>query len=122
MKANRPQIQDPDGWYTAGVDKIFGYGIASTAKLDGNPYPEIVLMITHDSVASLSLAGRIYLLEHDGGIQWGPVYLQQLGSETPPPYDNVTITVDRDIDGEPVIGIQVNEQYLTLDRDGYLKK
>ena len=114
--------KDSDGKYTQGVDSMLATGITATANFGDEPLPVTILMITREYSPDTSLAGRIYQIERDGNIEWGPVYLYELMPETPATsYENAAITTDIDKEGQPVIGIRVDNKSVILDSDGYLK-
>jgi hypothetical protein len=112
-----------DGTYTQGLDALIGKGAYTAAKLNDEPMPEFVLLIMRAYSPALYIEGSVYLVEHDGKINWGPVYLRQLASEiSRASYERATVTADGDKDAEPVIRIRANDKDMILDKDGYLKQ
>ncbi len=81
-----------------------GLDFNAIGNLDDDPYPEVV----HVG------GGKIYLLEHDGEVKWGPVSLGSQGGGPP------TIA-DFDGDGEPEIGVASRYYYFVFEADGSLK-
>jgi hypothetical protein len=83
-------------------------GYNAVANFDDDPYPEIVL-VTHQ---------KVYLLEHDGTLKWGPAFLpgRDIANLGGPP----TIA-DMDGDGEPEIGVAGGYAYAVFETDGTLK-
>lgn len=80
-------------------------GYNAVANFDDDPFPEIVLVA----------AGAVYLLEHDGSVEWGPVSLPGGGTGGPP-----TIA-DYDSDGEVEIGVAGRNRYTVFETDGRIK-
>jgi hypothetical protein len=70
-------------------------------NFDTDPYPEIVVV----------RSGSIYLLNHDGTVKWGPVFLPGGGGGPP------TIA-DMDGDGVPEIGVAGASRYVAFRADG----
>jgi subtilase family serine protease len=91
-------------------------GVTAVGNLNDDPYPEIVLAI--DGNASTS--SQLYLLDHSGNIQWGPVYLSSYVTGTPWRPGHPLIA-DFDGDGNREIGVRTSEKYLIFDHDGILK-
>ena len=80
-------------------------GFNAVANFDSGPYPEIVLV---DS-------GKVYLLENNGSVKWGPVSLPGGGSGGAP-----TIA-DMDNDGELEIGVAGSVRYAVFETNGTVK-
>ncbi|MDX2507707.1 MAG: FG-GAP-like repeat-containing protein [Gammaproteobacteria bacterium] len=70
-----------------------------------------------DSLAEIVLVsgGRVWLLEHDGSVKWGPVSIPAGGIGGPP------TVADYDNDGEPEIGVAGASRYAVFETDGSLK-
>jgi len=114
---------DLDGRYTPGLDNILSSGIGTRAIFDEGSFPESVLLITAAYSPALYIEGSVYLIEHDGKIKWGPVYLKDLSPDFRTiTYANADIMANHDIDGEPLIIIRIHNKALALDKDGYLKQ
>ncbi len=114
--------KNEDGKYTQGMDEFLGKGKYAFATFSDQPVPEFVLLITQVYSPALYMEGSVYLIEHDGSIAWGPVYLNELMPDTPPAsHENAVLATDIDKEGTPEISVRVNEQSVKLDRDGYLK-
>lgn len=80
-------------------------GYNAVGNFDNDDMAEIVLV----------RAGKVWLLEHDGLIKWGPVTIPGGGVGGPP-----TIA-DYDNDGAPEIGIAGSSRYVVLETDGTVK-
>ena len=80
-------------------------GFNAVANFDDDAFPEIVLVEY----------GRVYLLNYDGSIKWGPVTIPHGGYGGPP-----TIA-DFDNDGEPEIGVAGAYRYVVFETDGSIK-
>lgn len=80
-------------------------GHNAIANFDADVDPEIVLVT----------AGRVYLLENDGTVAWGPVALPGGGAGGPP-----TIA-DYDGDGQPEIGVAGATRYTVFETDGSVR-
>jgi hypothetical protein len=88
-------------WQNNNLGGIGGQYVA-IGNFDADPFPEIV--IVND--------GRVWLLEHDGTIKWGPVAIPGGGFGGPP-----TIA-DMDGDGVPEIGVAGASRYVVFRADG----
>lgn len=77
----------------------------SIGNFDDDPYPEIVA----------NGDGKVWLLEHNGSIKWGPISLPGGGNGGP-----ATIA-DFDGDDEPEIGIAGGSRYVVFETDGSIK-
>lgn len=91
-------------WHAAGLPD----GFVAVADLDGDPWPEVVLVAQ----------GNLYALEHDGAPRWGPVALP--GGTTrnrggPP------MVADLDGDGAPEIGVAGGTRYTVFGADGSVR-
>ncbi|WP_162058781.1 carboxypeptidase-like regulatory domain-containing protein [Undibacterium sp. KW1] len=82
-----------------------GDGFTAVANFTGDRYPQIV------SVNS----GKVHLLDHNGAIIWGPVYLPGGG------HGGVPVIADMDGDGIPEIGIAGAFAYTVFGADGSIK-
>ncbi|MBD3320850.1 MAG: hypothetical protein GF350_07130 [Chitinivibrionales bacterium] len=81
-------------------------GLTAAGNFDDDIFAEIVLINRKNG-------GRIYLLEDDGTIKWGPVNFDGLGG---PP-----VIADIDNDGKPEIGTAGDNYYYAIEHDGSLK-
>lgn len=63
--------------------------------------------------------GKVWLLEHDGRLKWGPVRLPPGTSSRN--YGGPPTVADLDGDGEPEIGVAGGRFYTVLDTDGTVK-
>ncbi|HET8760141.1 MAG TPA: CARDB domain-containing protein, partial [Nitrospiria bacterium] len=104
-------------WRVSGVPD----GINAVANFDDDPAPEIVL-VTSGFVSGQPAGGKVYLLESDGTMRWGPIALrgleptaQSAGLGGPP------VVADFDGDGRADIGVSGFDRYFVLDRDGAVK-
>ena len=82
-----------------------GDGFNAVGNFDLDAFPEIVLVSD----------GKVYLLEHDGALVWGPAVLPGGGEGGAP------TVADVDGDGEPEIGVATGGAYTVLETDGTLK-
>ena len=80
-------------------------GLPALGNFDEDPFPEIVLVS----------GGQIYLLSHEGNVQWGPVAIPGGGAGGPP------TVADVDGDGEPEIGVAGATRYVVFETDGTVK-
>ncbi len=113
--------KDNDNRYTAETDTLLGTGAIAIKNLDDDQYSEIVLLITHVQSQPVYMEGSVYLLEHDGNVKWGPVYLNNLAPDAlSASYNGAKVKTDLDEAGEPLIIININDKDVILDRDGYL--
>jgi hypothetical protein len=80
-------------------------GYNAVANFDADDEAEIVLVS----------GGRVWLLEHDGTVKWGPVAIPGGGAGGPP-----TIA-DYDNDDQPEIGVAGASRYAVFETDGTLK-
>ena len=78
-------------------------GVAAAADVDGDGYPEIVLV-----------ANELWLLEHDGTVAWGPVDVPGAG------YPGPATVADFDGDGRPEIGVGDRLTYSVFEAYGSL--
>jgi hypothetical protein len=88
-------------WQNNNLGGIGGQYVA-IGNLDADPFPEIVVVNN----------GRVWVLEHDGTIKWGPVAIPGGGFGGPP-----TIA-DMDGDGVPEIGVAGASRYVVFRADG----
>ncbi|MGA1840051.1 MAG: PKD domain-containing protein [bacterium] len=77
-------------------------GLNAVADFDDDPFPEIVLVS----------GGRVWLLEHNGAVKWGPVSIPGGGNGGPP------TVADFDNDGEVEIGVAGASRYTVFDTNG----
>ena len=82
-----------------------GDGFPAVADFDDDPFPEIVVVSR----------GKVYLLEHDGTVKWGPITVPGGGNVGAP------TVADMDGDGEPEIGVAGAGRYVVLETDGSVK-
>ena len=80
-------------------------GYNAVADFDGDGYPEIVLVS----------GGRVWLLDHNMAVKWGPVSIPGGGNGGPP-----TIA-DFDGDDQPEIGVAGAYRYAVFETNGTLK-
>jgi len=80
-------------------------GYNAVGNFDLDDFAEIVLVSD----------GKVWLLEHDGRVKWGPMLINGGGAGGPP-----TIA-DYDNDGEPEIGVAGARRYAVFETDGSLK-
>ena len=59
--------------------------------------------------------GRVWLIEHDGSVKWGPVFIPGGGAGGPP------TVADYDNDGDVEIGVAGARRYAVFETDGTLK-
>jgi len=92
-------------------------GYNAVGKLGSDsPYPEIVLESRPVNLPILQL------LDHDGKVKWGPVYIKNLDPGGPwSSQVAFPIIADFDGDGEPEIGVSGYNKYFALDKNGNLK-
>lgn len=95
---------DADG-HLLWQNNAVGDGFTAVANFTGDRYPQIV------SVNS----GKVHLLDHNGAIIWGPVYLPGGG------HGGVPVIADMDGDGIPEIGIAGAFAYTVFGADGSIK-
>ena len=95
---------DADG-HLLWQNNTVGDGYTAVANFTGDRYPQIV------SVNS----GKVHLLDHNGAIIWGPVYLPGGG------HGGVPVIADMDGDGIPEIGIAGAFAYTVFGADGSIK-
>lgn len=88
-------------WQNSTIGQGNGAYVA-IGNLDADPFPEIVVVNF----------GKIWVLEHDGTIKWGPVSIPGGGNGGPP-----TIA-DMNGDGVPEIGVAGAIRYVVLRADG----
>lgn len=103
-------------WYNTSLPD----GLTAVGNLDDDFFPEIVLMSSAATGQALT-GSRLYLLDHDGMVKWGPIYLSQLEGVPSTGYSTHPIIADFDGDGKPEIGIRGANKFFILDRDGRLK-
>ena len=91
-------------WHNGGLSD----GFNAVANFDDDPFPEVVLVTEQ----------KVYLLEHDGTIKWGPLFLP--GSSTRNAGGPPTVA-DVDGDGELEIGVAGGYAYAVYAHDGTLE-
>jgi large repetitive protein len=98
-------------------------GLTAVGNLNDGLYPEIVLATDILSPGPSGLASsRLYLLDHNGNVLWGPIYLSQLIGSSYKWRPGHPIIADFDGDGKPEIGVRQADKYLIFDGQGNLKK
>jgi len=80
-------------------------GYNAVGNFDDDEFAEIVLVAK----------GKVYLLEHNGEMKWGPVSLPGGGNGGPP------TVADVDNDGQPEIGVAGKYYYTVFETDGSVK-
>jgi subtilase family serine protease len=109
-------------WYDSSLSGSVSDGINAIGNLDDDPYPEVVLVTYSTESPFVHSGARVYLLEHDGSVKWGPVYVEELEpNEQSVGLGGPPIIADFDGDGEPEIGLKGFNRYFILDRNGNLK-
>lgn len=91
-------------WWNRGLTD----GFNAVGNFDDDPLPEVVLVTQQ----------KVYLLEHDGVLKWGPNWLPggpEQNAGGPP------TVADVDGDGEPEIGVAGGHYYSVFETDGTLK-
>ncbi|MEO6666865.1 MAG: CARDB domain-containing protein, partial [Nitrospiria bacterium] len=113
---------NPDGtvkwWNTSLTD-----GLNAIGNFDDDAFPEVVLLAMSNQYPH-SPGGRLYLLEHDGRIKWGPIYLNLLDgldSRFASSVANPPVIADFDGDGYAEIGVMGLNRYFILNQDGQVK-
>ncbi|MCP4697031.1 MAG: VWA domain-containing protein [Gammaproteobacteria bacterium] len=105
-----PDIVAGNTVYTATGDILWRQtavpdGKNALGNFDEDDFPELVVVAD----------GRVWLLEHDGAIKWGPVSIPEGGNGGPP------TVADFDNDNEVEIGIAGASRYAVFETDGSLK-
>ncbi|MFZ5875273.1 MAG: CARDB domain-containing protein, partial [Nitrospirota bacterium] len=95
-------------------------GFTAVGNFDGDIYPETAL-VTSTSQSGQIPSTRLYLLEHDGVVKWGPVYINQLEGTTIRPPGGYPIIADFDGDGSPEIGVRGLRMYFVIDGNGQVQ-
>ncbi|MCC7333737.1 MAG: putative Ig domain-containing protein [Pirellulaceae bacterium] len=80
-------------------------GFPALGNFDDDTYPEIVIVSR----------GSVYLLEHDGSIEWGPRPIPEGG------YGGAPTVADFDGDGLPEIGVAGASRYAVFETNGDIK-
>src|SRR5574341_15974 len=94
-------------------------GRSVVANFDDDPYPEVLY---GTGVGGWAAGGiRIYLLDHNGSIIWGPVYLDAFESNASTFTGNEFVIADFDGDGEIEFGLRGYNKYFIFDKNGQLK-
>src|SRR5574341_421401 len=94
-------------------------GRSVVANFDDDPYPEVLY---GTGVGGWAAGGiRIYLLDHDGSIIWGPVYLNDLEPNASTFGAAEFVVADYDGDGEIEFGLRGYNKYYIFDKNGRLK-
>jgi subtilase family serine protease len=98
-------------------------GINAVGNLDDDPYPEVVLVTIMSHYPCIpGPMPRVYLLEHDGSVKWGPVFMEELEpNERSVGLGGPPVIADFDGDGEVEIGVKGFNKYFILDRHGHVK-
>lgn len=97
-------------------------GFAAIGNFDDDPYPEIVLVNPFPIPQYNTYSTKVWMLEHNGSVKWGPILIQQLeGIQYGSPV-GFPVIADFDGDGKPEIGVRGVSNYLILDNNGLLKR
>lgn len=93
-------------------------GSTALGNFDDDPNPEIVFT-THETLVGQPGGGKVYLLEHDGTLRWGPVVLHGLEPTAPAAgLAGTPVVADFNGDGKPEIGVSGFDRYFALNEDG----
>lgn len=84
-----------------------GDGYNAVGNFDDDPFPEVVLVSQR----------KVYLLEHDGDVQWGPTLLPG-PSHSDRNRGGPPTVADLDGDGAPEIGVAGGYYYTAIDTNG----
>ena len=88
-------------WQNTSIGQGSGAYVA-IGNLDSDPFPEIVIVNS----------GKVWVLEHDGTIKWGPVAIPGGG------FGGAPTIADMDGDGVPEIGVAGASRYVVFRADG----
>jgi subtilase family serine protease len=107
------------GWWKSALPE----GMTAVGNFDDDAYPEIVLMgNVIDLLPGVPNSTQLYLLEHDGTVKWGPVYITQLEGTASRYPGSHPVVADFDGDGKPEIGVRGQAKFFIFDGDGQLKQ
>ncbi len=101
-------------------------GVNAVGNFDEDPYPEIVLVTDAPYLDPSSPFGyislRVFLLEHDGMIKWGPVSMIDLDLDAQSTgRTGAPVVADFDGDGDSEIGVKGFDFFFILDKNGNLQ-
>jgi len=97
-------------------------GLAAIGNFDDDPYPEIVLVTPLQTPQYNTYSTKVWMLDHNGSVKWGPILIQQLEGIYNQGPGGFPVIADFDGDGKPEIGVRGVSNLLILDKDGRLKR
>jgi hypothetical protein len=115
---------DLDKVFTPDIDRTLETGSYTIGSLSDDQQPAIAIVV-HAYDPPAYPGERVFLLEPDGKIAWGPVYLSDIDPEdnTAPLSDSTPVITDSDADGEKEIVIRRKKgEDIVLDGEGHGKQ